>query len=210
MFHLAAFKHVGMAEDQARRCIRSNTIGSLNLLDLTRDMSLDFIVGVSTDKAAQIAGVYGASKFLMERLFTEFETLNPNTMYRVVRYGNVLYSTGSVLCKWKRLIKEGEEVIVTEPAATRYFWSVEQAIDLIFNCLKHATDASPYVPEMKSMSIGDLLEAMSVKYLPTGKQLKTKIIGLQPGENMHERILEGGISSNNAEKFTVEEILRLI
>ena len=73
VFHLAAFKHVGLAEEQTRECIRSNVMGSLNILEAASVNELDFVVGISTDKAAQVAGVYGASKYLMERLFEQFE-----------------------------------------------------------------------------------------------------------------------------------------
>jgi len=206
VFHLAAFKHVGLAETHCRECIASNTIGSMNLLDLTRGMDLDFIIGISTDKAAQVVGVYGASKLLMESLFGEYERINPNTKYRIVRYGNVLYSTGSVLCKWKDLLSNNEEVIVTDAEATRFFWTREQAIDLIFSCLENATDTTPYCPDMKSMKISDMLKAMANNYLPEGGKLKIKTIGIQKGENLHEKILEEGPYSNEVELYTVSEI----
>ena len=171
---------------------------------------MEFVIGISTDKAAQVAGVYGASKLLMERLFKQFEQLNPNTDYRIVRYGNVLYSTGSVLCKWRDLISEGKDLIVTEPEATRFFWTVDQAIDLIYNCLENCADSTPYVPTMKGMSIGNLLEALIQKYAPAGSKPNVKVIGLQPGENKHEKILENGPYSNEVEQYTIEEIKDLI
>lgn len=211
VFHLAAFKHVGLAETQIRECIRSNVIGTLNILEAGSSMGgLDFIVGISTDKAAQVTGVYGASKYLMERLFDQFERNYPETKFRIVRYGNVLYSTGSVLCKWKKLLQEGKEVIVTDPSATRYFWTVDQAVNLIFECMELADSSKPYVPDMKSMGIGDMLTAMASKYLPKGAKLKIKEIGLQPGENLHEKILEGGKFSNEVERFTIAEIKDMI
>ena len=210
VFHLAASKHVGLAEKTVRETIKSNTIGSLNILENSFDENLEFIIGISTDKAAQVAGVYGASKLLMERLFTQFERLNPSCDYRIVRYGNVLYSTGSVLCKWKELIEKNQELIVTEPSATRFFWSVDQALDLIYDCLNNANDSSPHVPTMRAMSIENLLEAMYVKYMPDGGSRQIKTIGLQPGENLHERILEDGPDSSQAIQYTVEEILPLI
>jgi UDP-N-acetylglucosamine 4,6-dehydratase/5-epimerase len=210
VFHLAASKHVGLAEKTVRETIKANTIGSMNILECSLDMDLEFIVGISTDKAAQVSGVYGASKLLMERLFTQFERLNPNCDYRIVRYGNVLYSTGSVLCKWKDLIERDKELIVTEPKATRFFWSVDQALDLIYDCLENAKDSSPYVPSMKAMSIENLLDAMYHKYLPEGGTKKIKEIGLQPGENLHEKILEDGEDSSQAEQYTVEDIIPLI
>jgi len=210
VFHLAASKHVGLAEKTVRETIKSNVRGSLNILENSFNDDLEFIIGISTDKAAQVAGVYGASKLLMERLFTQFERLNPDVDYRIVRYGNVLYSTGSVLCKWKELIENNQALIVTEPSATRFFWSVDQALDLIYDCLNNAKDSSPYVPTMKAMSIENLLEAMYVKYMPEGGSRQVKVIGLQPGENLHERILEDGPDSSQVEQYTVEEILPLI
>ena len=211
VFHLAASKHVTLAEKQVRECVLSNTIGSLTLLEESLNRNLEFVLGISTDKASQVSGVYGASKFLMERLFQQFEQLNPNCDYRIVRYGNVLYSTGSVLCKWKNLLSEGKGIMATDLTATRFFWTVDQAIQLIFDCLENAIDASPYVPEMKAMSIGDVLEAMIQKYAPKNGQLpEVKIIGLQPGENLHEKILENGKYSNEVERYTVEEIIELV
>ena len=210
IFHLAAFKHVGMAETLTRECTKSNVIGSMNILEESVNDKVEFVLGISTDKAAQISGIYGASKYIMEKLFSQFESNYPNIDFRIVRYGNVLYSTGSVLCKWKDLLQRGQEVIVTAPEATRYFWTIEQAVDLIFDCMKNATNSKPYVPEMKSMSVGDLLQAMSQKYLPKGLKLKMKTIGLQPGENLHEKIIEDGKYSNEVDKFSIEEIKEMI
>lgn len=210
VFHLAASKHVGLAEKFVRENIKTNTIGSLNILENSLDHpTLKFVLSVSTDKAAQVAGVYGATKFLMERAIKQYEELNPNVMYRTVRYGNVLYSTGSVLCKWKDLISQGKEVIVTAPEATRFFWSVDDAIQLIIDCMEYAVNCTPYCPIMKSMRIDDLLQAMIQKY-SNGQPINIKIIGLQPGENMHEKVLEAGPFSNEVEHFTIEEILPMI
>jgi UDP-N-acetylglucosamine 4,6-dehydratase len=210
VFHLAAFKHVGLAETQSRECVKSNVVGSLNVLEQSVKDNVEFVIGVSTDKAAKIGGVYGASKYLMERVFTQFEQDYPETKFRIVRYGNVLYSTGSVLCLWKDKLQKGEEVIVTEPNATRFFWTIKQAVDLIYDCMENATDSSVHFPSMKSMRIDNLLKAMAEKYLPEGEELKVKTIGLQQGENLHERILEEGPYSNEVEEFSIEEIKELI
>jgi UDP-N-acetylglucosamine 4,6-dehydratase/UDP-glucose 4-epimerase len=157
-----------------------------------------------------VVGVYGASKLLMERLCKQYQDLNPSCDYRIVRYGNVLYSTGSVLCKWKDLIQSGNPVTVTEPKATRFFWTVDQAIDLIFECLENSTNPEPFVPDMKSMSIENLLEAMYQKYGSDTTEKKINVVGLQPGENFHEKILENGPYSSEVEEFTIEEIKKLI
>ena len=210
VFHLAAFKHVGLAETQGRECIKSNVIGSMNVLEEAVKNDVKFVIGISTDKAAQVSGTYGATKYLMERMFTQFEQDYPQTKFRIVRYGNVLYSTGSVLCLWKDKLERGEEVIVTEPKATRFFWTIEQAVDLIFDCMRDAVDSKVHFPSMKSMRIDNLLKAMAQKYLPQDEELKIKEIGLQPGENLHEKILEQGPYSNEVEEFTIEEIKELI
>lgn len=210
IFHLAASKHVGIAEQQVRECVKSNTIGSMHILDESLITKPDFVLAISTDKAAQVAGVYGATKLLMERLFGQFERLNENTKYRIVRYGNVLYSTGSVLCKWKDLLKEGKEIIITEPKATRFFWTVDQAVDLIFDCMETAKTYEPHITKMKSMEMGDLLKAMAKKYLPSSSELKVKEIGLQPGENKHEIITSEGLDSSKSERFTIDEIMEVI
>tara|TARA_Y100000592_G_scaffold18705_3_gene28617 strand:+ start:10628 stop:11485 length:858 start_codon:yes stop_codon:yes gene_type:complete len=210
VFHLAAYKHVGLAESYSRECTRSNVIGSLNVLERSAELGCDFNLGISTDKAVQVSGIYGASKLIMEGLYRQFEKNYPNTKFRQVRYGNVLYSTGSVLCKWRDLLKEGKEVVVTDPSATRFFWTIDSAVDLIFECLKVSESSDPYVPDMKSMSVGDLLQAMANKYLPDGAELKIKTIGLQVGENLHEKVHSDGRDSSQVERFTIEEIMELI
>ena len=205
VYHLAAYKHVGLAETNSFQCISSNTIGSLNILRESLFTKPKFVIGISTDKAAQVKGVYGATKLLMEALFREAERMNPDTDYRVVRYGNVLYSTGSVLCRWKDAMQKGEEVTITDPTATRFFWTVDEAVDLIFKCLKIAKDSKPVVTEMKSMRVGDLLEAMMEKY----GRVNVNTIGLQPGENKHETI-DGKTFSDRVKQFTKEEIMEKI
>jgi FlaA1/EpsC-like NDP-sugar epimerase len=208
IFHLAAFKHVGLAEQNARECVESNVVGTLNILHQTLIHRPGFIIGISTDKAAQVHGVYGATKLLQERLFADYERLNPDTKYRTVRYGNVLYSTGSVLCKWKARILRGEEVVITDPNATRFYWTVDQAVDLIFECLRTAESSRPYVPKMKAIRLGDLLEAMTLKYAKGEQRVRT--IGLQPGESLHEVIEDNGPTSAEVARYTIPEIMELV
>ena len=179
VFHLAASKHVGLAETYSRECTKTNVNGTLNILEESLCQDLDFVVGISTDKAAQVSGVYGATKLLMERLFQQYERINPTGNYRIVRYGNVLESTGSVLCKWKVLLQESKQVIITDPDATRFFWTRDQAVDLIFSCLKESNSSMPWVPEMKSMAMGDLLEAMKKLWKKALHQMKLKNLQLK-------------------------------
>lgn len=209
IFHLAAFKHVPMAEQNAIQCISSNVEGSMNVCMTAFDsLSVKFVIGISTDKAAQISGVYGATKMLMEKTFQEFSLSDMDTAYRIVRYGNVLYSTGSVLCKWKKLIQDGKNITASNPNSTRFYWTIDQAINLIFDCLKNAKDSSPYIPEMKSIRLSDLATCMMNKY---GNSVCSCQFGeLKHGENLHEKILEDGPYSNEVEQYTTEEIMEMI
>ena len=206
IFHLTALAQ-GMQSGKPIESINVNLLGSMNVL--VESLNTDFVLGVSSDKAVQISGNYGATKFLMEKLFGEFEEINPQTKYRIVRLGNVIYSTDSVLEKWRDKIQNNEEVIITEPKATRFFMTKSQSVDLMLNGLK--TDSpKPYCDIPKSTSIGNLLQAMANKYLPKGKELKVKEIGLQPNENLHEQIVDGGLMSNEMEQYTIQELEKMI
>jgi UDP-N-acetylglucosamine 4,6-dehydratase/UDP-glucose 4-epimerase len=205
VYHLAAVKHIGLAETNVYECVNSNVIGSLNILAESLNTKPRMIIGISTDKAAQVRGIYGATKLIMEGLFREAESANPDTEYRIVRYGNVLGSSGSVLPKWKEAIQNREPITITNPESTRFYWTVEQAIDHIFDCLSESTDSIPYIPRMKSIRLGDLAEATLKKYGKT-KVIQTQLDGC---DNLHETMC-GKIFSNEVEKFSIDEITELI
>jgi UDP-N-acetylglucosamine 4,6-dehydratase/UDP-glucose 4-epimerase len=140
VFHLAALAQ-GMQSGKPIESIQTNVMGSINVLEESHDK--DFVLGVSSDKVVQVSGTYGATKFLMEKLFHQYEENNSKTKYRIVRLGNVIYSIDSVLYKWKNLIQNCEEVIVTDYDATRFYITADESIDLIINCLKNSKDSTP-------------------------------------------------------------------
>lgn len=203
IFHLAAFKHVRMAETNTYRCVKSNIIGTINLLNMSLKFKPDIFVLISTDKAANIRGVYGATKLIGEKLVEEFAEVNNKTQYRVVRYGNVWNSTGSFITKWRPLMKAGQEVIITDPYATRFFFTVDDAVSLIFRSIEEGKDAKPFVPTMKAVRMGTVLEACQEVY----GTCPVKTIGLQTGENMHET-MDGKIFSNEVEQYTKEDFIK--
>lgn len=205
VFHLAAVKGVDIAEKETFTTVQTNILGTMNILEASFDEKPSFVLFTSTDKAARVSGVYGASKLIGEALVREAEQMNPATKYRTVRFGNILYSTGSVLVKWRERMQKGQPVYITDPEMTRFFWTREQAADLVFECLENANDSTPYVPAMKSIKMGDIMEAMMRKY----GRVPCEVIGNRGGENMHES-LGNGITSDTAEKYTVEDILDLI
>lgn len=202
VYLLAAMKHVGIADKEVKACINTNIIGAMNVIDESLVTEPEILVFVSTDKAGQPTGVYGCTKKIVERLIAEAETINLWTKYRVVRYGNVWDSTGSISTKWRPKMMRGEEVIITDPEASRFFWTVDEAVDLIFESIDKAEDATPYIPKMKAVKMGTVLEAMMDVY---GK-VPVKVIGLQPGENKVETT-DGVTFSDTAEQFTKEEFI---
>ena len=207
VFHLAAVAE-GMQAGKPIESVKTNVIGSLVVLEEAFDV--DFVLGISSDKVVQVSGSYGATKFLMEKLFNQFEEMNPKVKYRVIRLGNVIYSVDSVLYRWKSLIENCKEIIITDKRATRFFMTSDKAIDLILNCLENAKDSKPYFEDMKSTSIGNLLQAMINKYAPTDCKLPIKRIGLHSSENLHERVFEDGPFTNEIEQYTVEELEEMI
>lgn len=202
VYHLSALKHVGIAEKDVNSCLSTNVIGTMNIIDQSLATRPELLMFISSDKAAQGTGVYGMSKKLGERLMIEAEKMNAITDYRTIRYGNVWGSTGSIITKWKPKLQRGEEVILTDPEASRFFWEVSEAVDLIFECANNAESAEPYIPKMKAVKMGVVLEACMEVY---GKS-PVKIIGLQPGENKVETT-DGVVFSDQCEQFTKQEFI---
>jgi len=203
LFHLAAFKHVGLAEIHSHQCTSTNVIGTMNLLKYFKGQKF---IAISTDKTAKISGVYGATKRTMEKLIEERAKIDDNVRYIVPRYGNVIGSTGSVIPKWIDICRNGGEMVITDGTATRFFFTVEQAVDLIFEAIDKAESGLPYIKPMKACTIEDLSEAIIEKY---GDPYNVKYIGLQPGENKHE-YLSDDYCSADAEWLSVAELMEMI
>lgn len=200
VYLLSALKHVGIAETNVNSCVMTNIVGTMNVVNESFVVKPNLLMFISSDKAAQGTGVYGCSKKIGEKLFSEAEQVNQETMYRVIRYGNVWGSTGSIAVKWKDKMQRGEEVILTDPEASRFFWTVDEAVDLIFECIEKAEDSSPYIPKMKAVQMGTVLEAC----MDVWGKVPVKVIGLQPGENKVETT-DGVTFSDQVEQFTKEE-----
>lgn len=209
VIHCSAFKLVALSEDFSRETVLSNVVGTLNLLEESLNYDLDFFVNISTDKASQVSCSYSATKYIGETLVKQFSKIKPSNKYRTCRYGNVLKSTSSVLTIWEKLIKEGKEVTLTNPDASRFWWSRDAAADFIFKTIEEAPDAEPYIPEMKGASMSLLLAAALEKY-GNGSNVPVKITSLNPSDNLHERMRTDGLFSNEVEQFTKEELIELI
>lgn len=203
VYLLSAMKHVGLAESQVKSCVNTNVTGTMNVINESFLTKPKVLVFISSDKAAQPGGIYGCSKKIGEKLMLEAQEINPETAYRVIRYGNVWGSTGSIVTKWRPKMEAGEQVILTDPEASRFFWTVDEAVDLIFDCIQFHANASPYIPQMKAAKMGVVLEACMEVYGKTSVYL----IGLQPGENKVET-MDGVVFSDQCEQFTKEEFIK--
>jgi len=206
IFHLAAFKYVGLAEKKPTECINSNIIGTLNILEISNKYNLDFVLGVST--AASVHNTtYGSTKKIMEKLFEENQINNKLMKFRIIRLGNILGSTGSVSDIWKNSIIENDDIQISNGESTRFFMDVKETIDMIFECLETET-SEPYIPNIKSMSLNNLLNAMLKKY--STQKINIIVKEVRNKENNHEKLHENGPYSNEVEQYTIEEIIKKI
>jgi len=189
IFHAAAMKHVFVCEYDPFEAVKTNVIGTQNVIECALEHNLERMLLISTDKAVNPSNVMGATKLLAERLVSA--TCNyrgeKRTKFGVVRFGNVLGSRGSVLEIWESQLKEGKKITVTNPDMTRFFMSIPESVKLIFSATCYAENGETFVLKMPSVRIGDLAEAfLELKGFATDYY---KIIGMGAGEKMHEELI---------------------
>lgn len=182
VLHLAAVKHIPDSEFNSIDTYEINVGGSLNVCIAAMQLGTPHVLGISTDKSAHPANAYGASKYLMEKIFAEYSRLGLSTQFHLVRYGNVLESTGSVIEAWKKSVAAGQPINITDPAMTRFWLSPSQAVDLVLASLE-GKSGHIHIAKMPALSIGKLAEYV------LGKDYKFRRIPLRPGEKMHETLL---------------------
>jgi len=179
----AALKQVPTCEYFPEQAILTNCLGAANIVRAIQDhgYGVETVIGISTDKACKPVNVMGMTKSLQERIFISANILNPKTRFICVRYGNVLASRGSVVPLFLDQIRHGGPVTLTEPSMTRFLLSLDQAADTVFTALKEARPGETYVPRAPSATVANLAQAMI-----GSKRVKTKVVGIRPGEKMHE------------------------
>ena len=184
VLHCGACKVIPVSEFQSLDTIDINVYGSQNVCIAARETGVEHVLGISTDKACHAANAYGASKYLMEKVFQEYARVNDHrTHFHLVRYGNVLESTGSVVESWKKALYNGQPVKITDPDMTRFWLSPSQAVDHVLSALE-AGSGQIYIPKMPALSIGKLLE-----YVAEDKHYEVQRVALRPGEKLHETLL---------------------
>lgn len=182
VIHAAAMKQVPIAEYNPMECIKTNINGAENVIAAALERSVEKVIALSTDKAANPINLYGATKLASDKLFTAANNIKgmKKTKFAVVRYGNVVGSRGSVVPLFQRLLKEGAEKLpVTDPEMTRFWITLEQGVEFVLKSLERMQGGETFVPKIPSMKITDLAEAMA-----PGKPVE--VIGIRPGEKMHE------------------------
>ena len=189
VFHAAALKHVPKIEYNPFESIKTNVIGTQNVIDACLKRNVEKAVCIGTDKAVSPLNTYGSTKLLMEKLFVAANNyLNRKkhrTIFLAVRYGNVLGSSGSVIPKFIEQIKANKQVTITDPKMTRFSITMNEALDLILNAITSAKGSEIFVPKLRAYNIVDVKNALTELISDTGE----KITGIRTGEKLHETLI---------------------
>jgi UDP-N-acetylglucosamine 4,6-dehydratase len=180
--HAAALKHVPIAEYNPMECIKTNINGAENVINAALACGVEKVVALSTDKAANPINLYGATKLASDKLFVAANNIkgDKKTSFSVVRYGNVVGSRGSVVPFFKKLVETGaSEIPITDPRMTRFWITLEQGVEFVIKSFERMYGGEIYVPKIPSMRVVDIALAMA-------PNLPMKVIGIRPGEKLHE------------------------
>jgi UDP-N-acetylglucosamine 4,6-dehydratase/5-epimerase len=182
VIHAAALKQVPAAEYNPMECIKTNIHGAENVIQAALAMDVEKVIALSTDKAAQPINLYGATKLASDKLFIAANNMagGHRTTFSVVRYGNVVGSRGSIVPLFDRLIAQGADHLpITDPRMTRFWITLQQGVDFVRKSFERMSGGEIFVPMIPSVRIPDLAAAMA-------PNLPTKVIGIRPGEKLHE------------------------
>jgi UDP-N-acetylglucosamine 4,6-dehydratase (inverting) len=183
IIHAAALKHVPVAEYNPMECIKTNILGAENVVNAALDCGIKRVVALSTDKAAAPINLYGATKLCSDKLFIAANNIkgNRDLRFSVVRYGNVLGSRGSVVPFFLEKRKSGL-LPITHEGMTRFNITLEEGVDMVLHAIENAWGGELYVPKIPSYKILDVAKAVS-------PDCRTEIIGVRPGEKIHEEMI---------------------
>jgi len=201
VIHAAAMKIIPTCERDPYECVRTNVLGAENVARAALRMGVMKVLALSTDKAAAPLNLYGATKLAAEKLLIAANGIAAGmTIYSAVRYGNVVGSRGSVIPLFKQLAAAGKPLPITHPEMTRFWITLPQAVTFVQSSLLHMTGGEIFVPKLPSMRIVDLAKAIG------GAKVATPIIGIRPGEKLHETLLtedEARIAVDWEDRFVI-------
>lgn len=191
--HAAAMKQVPTAEYNPFECIKTNVLGAQNLIEAVLDSQVTRVVALSTDKASAPVNLYGATKLCSDKLFVAANNMRGHRDLRlsVVRYGNVMGTRGSVIPFFLEKRKQGV-LPITDPQMTRFNISLEEGVEMVIHALEHSLRGEIFVPKIPSYRITDVAEAI-------GPSCEKPIIGIRPGEKLHEEMITQSDSPNTIE-----------
>ena len=183
VIHAAALKQVPACEYNPMEAVKTNILGSSNVIDAALDGNVEKVIALSTDKAVNPINLYGATKLVAEKMFVQSNAYagGRKTRFSCVRYGNVVGSRGSVVPVFLRQRKEGV-VSITDERMTRFWIALEQGVRFVIRCLEEMHGGEVFVPKIPSMTVADLAKAVA-------PEARINIIGIRPGEKLHEVLI---------------------
>lgn len=217
VFHCAAYKHVPFCEYNSFEAVKTNVLGTQNVIEAAIHQNVERVLLVSTDKAANPTSVMGATKLLAEKLTTSAMQSKGHhrTLFSSVRFGNVIGSRGSVIPTFIEQIRAGGPVTITDPTMTRFFLSIPKAVDLTFRAMQQMQDGELFILKMPVMRLDDLvdvlIEEVCARESLDPKKIEKRITGARPGERMHESLMteeEGQYATETDDMFIVRSPLR--
>lgn len=202
VIHAAALKQVPAAEYNPFECIKTNVLGAQNVIDACFDSGVTRVVALSTDKAAAPINLYGATKLCSDKLFVAANNMRGTRPIRlaVVRYGNVIGSRGSVIPVFQQRASSGLPLLITDPRMTRFSISLQQGVEIVMRALELMEGGEIFVPKIPSYRILDVAEAVA-----PGQPVE--VIGMRPGEKLHEEMITTTDAPNTIEYADHYEIL---
>lgn len=194
VFHAAAMKQVDTSEYNPTECINTNIFGTQNLISSSQKNNVKKFIAISTDKAVNPINLYGATKLAADKLVVAANNMSGKniTRFSVVRYGNVINSRGSVIPYFKSLIDQGKTLPITHKSMTRFLITLEQSANFVLDCLKLMRGGETFIPKIPSARLMDIVKALTVNP-------KVRIVGIRPGEKIHEVLC-----SREMSKYTLE------
>ena len=195
VIHAAAMKHVHLAEYNPMECVKTNINGAENVIDAALESGVQHVVALSTDKAAAPINLYGATKLTSDKLFVAANNMKGkrDIRFSVVRYGNVMGSNGSVMPFFLNKRKNGEKFLpITDDQMTRFNISLQDGCEMVFYAIEKAWGGEVFIPKIPSYKISDVATAIA-------PELEQKIVGIRPGEKLHEEMITSSDSYNTVD-----------
>lgn len=186
IIHTAALKRIDDMEFYPDECVKTNIQGSENVAKAALKNGISKCILVSTDKACQPVNVYGSSKFIAERIFTNYDFYSEHTIFSSVRYGNVICSRGSFIPLWLDLLKNKKNVKVTSLEMTRFLFTIGDAVDTVLGAVYNSEGGEVFIPQINSYDMNTILKSIEQIH---GSEFSYEIMGLRPGEKLHEDML---------------------